>query len=332
MLSVRDRENYYKKAAGNCGVNIKDSTPAFFYGKFCKTLVRNPAKYGLPSMLGINRSSYRIWTYKQVTLECCNYFFDRDYHPRCSVALRWPNISDKYMGLLAAGYTPIKAFRQGYQTDVKLTNSEYTELLDAVNAGKVDQGKLTWNSSWFLLWRHIPEVDRYYTPRSRKIIDYAIRHKDWFNVNNNHRRIDEIFDVDITSISLKPEHIFERKDELKRLEEEKKNPLIKYPPFPYTLIEGIEYMDNSRKLFAEGLRMHHCVGQYSSACQRGESFILRLPSSTVEINISGNVSQHRAAYNRTPPPEDIDLLRKWKHERRRIEGKTATEVLNEQRY
>jgi len=331
MRYKHDRENAYRKAATVCkektGVDIiNNSTPAFFYGAFCKTLIKNPAEYGLPSMLGVNRSTYRIWKYKTIVLEVCDTFWGYSMHPNCSVAKRWPIfIGVPRVGLIAAGYKPSIVFNARLQDRVKLTDKEYTELLDEINFGriKVTIHDIMWNPSSFLVWKHVPLIDTYYHPRSRKIINYIERHKDWFNKDNNHQRIDEIFDDDITDIKLKPDHLFNRIDE-------RRNPKVNFPKFPYSLIDGIEYIDDSKKLAAEGRRMCHCVGNYSNACRAGNIFILRLPKSTVEINASGNVNQHRGMQNSVPPIEDTDLLRKWKHERRRVVEKTATELLEEQ--
>lgn len=126
--------------------------------------------------------------------------------------------------------------------------------------------------------------------------------------------LDELINDDFTNgVKTSFKRVFENFQERKmeqiqnKLQEYEKS-LKLFPDSPYKLLPKIEYINNNNKLKVEGERMEHCVGGFGPACEKGDTFIYKLPNSTAEVNKYGRVIQHRGINNSEPPLEDIGLF------------------------
>lgn len=68
---------------------------------------------------------------------------------------------------------------------------------------------------------------------------------------------------------------------------------------------------SAQQLAEEGQRQRHCVGGYSDAVESGKCRIFHLEylgeSTTLQISRDGKCGEHRARFNRLPPPEHVAL-------------------------
>ncbi len=81
--------------------------------------------------------------------------------------------------------------------------------------------------------------------------------------------------------------------------------------FPRKHLAIVIELVNAQQLEEEGIKQHHCVGGYIDAIQSGKCRIFHLEylgeSTTLQILRSGKCGEHRARFNRLPPPEHVTL-------------------------
>lgn len=125
------------------------------------------------------------------------------------------------------------------------------------------------------------------------------------------RRLDELISDDLTD---GVRSTFERARLRHELENADVNPdeILAKKPRWWVDDPRVKLLLTARELATEGCDMRHCVGDYALAVKEGQSliFTINFPGcrSTVQVDYSGAVLQHRAAMNSEPNRTCVDFL------------------------
>lgn len=102
------------------------------------------------------------------------------------------------------------------------------------------------------------------------------------------------------------------------LESSRRDHRVLAAPPPWRLYPSMRALVTRAQLVREGEEMHHCVGGYASAVERGQSVILALNvrghRSTVELSPAGEVYQHHGPHDAVPHPlcaAALDRFLRW---------------------
>lgn len=288
------------------------------------TAARRPEDFGYPR----SYPSRPNWTANDIRREISAVLWGKPTHPS--------RIAPCYAGLPFRQLAEIADGRIASLWFEAPTTADRHEFLSAVAAnrryrGMEWQGWLASPLSWVV--RHCPVGD--FVPRDMAIANWLVAKKTWagwsrplpvgYGPDGQMRTVspvamlDEVTPADLVGgPKTNPERVFRavlaRTSADALAEIARQNAPL--PAMPWTTVPGVEQITTAAGLVAEGQRMGHCVGGYSSACRAGRAYIIRLPNSTAEITPSGDVYQHRAIGNAVPPKSDIDLLEKWVRNRK----------------
>ena len=297
-----------------------DCTPAYLYWTLSHVL-RSPQDWDLPRRW-VGRPN---WDLATMGCEVSMVLWRQPAHP-ARIPSRWRGLPTRMLAaLLWDGHSPSTLWRGAPS---KKTASEW---LDAVAANRRYHASdwRQWESNP-LTWvvRHCPIGN--FVPRCLEVAEWLVAKKGWagwhrplvtgYTPDGVRREVkpqdllDEIWPADLANgAKTSPERVFRavmERTAASRLEDiaRANAPL---PRMPWTEIPGVEQILSGADLVAEGNRMNHCVGGYAYAAYEGQCYILRLPSSTVEIGPAGHVVQHQAYKNSAPCADDVKLLNKW---------------------
>ncbi len=305
-------------------------SPQKFYGEIIPLVQRRPEDWGFP----ISWKSRPNWTNEVLGEFIAQELWGKPFHPQCDAARRWNGLSFKYLKRLANGEKPTRVL-----SSWEFSDKELSELLDAACVNRRFGGS-EW-SSWLenpttWLARHFPLGN--YIPRSRLMAEWLVSKKMWkgwvqkievgylpdgiMGTISPIEMLDEIQTEDLTSgVKTNPEKVFRAilartSDEAKRQMALDNQP---FPPLPWTLTAGVQYI-NSPKMLAEWAdRMNNCSAGYRERCQNGQCFILVVNcSSMVEVMADGRVYQHQATSNKPPTDADVKTLNNWLNSRKGV--------------
>jgi hypothetical protein len=144
-------------------------------------------------------------------------------------------------------------------------------------------------------------------------------------------RIDEIQDEDLvrgvhTSVEDAYRHAAERAGS-SWLESSRRDHRVLASPPAWRLYPSMRPLVTRAQLVHEGEEMHHCVGGYASAVERGQSVILALDvrghRSTVELSPAGEVYQHHGPRDAAPHPWCAAVLDRFLRWNRLVQRRAA---------
>jgi hypothetical protein len=163
---------------------------------------------------------------------------------------------------------------------------------------------------------------------NRLILTWALEHRAFLNRTASNipfygrvlpsTLMDEVEESDLVAgIKTSPERVFHAlglRQIVKQSDLQGSN--VEYPLSPFGDAKGVVQIKSREALQLEGGLMHHCVASYDQACLSGQCFIYHIgptapEGSTLEMEPSGSIGQHRAMRNRAPGIEDRNRLTEW---------------------